>query len=105
MADTKDEFAAADRVLEKIGDHYNNPEMSDRILVVKVRPLGWQIKEAAKLAKNAIKTAYIKEGLTTKAPTQVDATSAPSSVPRVDKKSSNSLENVAQNESVEDQQI
>ncbi|XP_031563053.1 BTB/POZ domain-containing protein POB1-like [Actinia tenebrosa] len=45
---------ATDRVLEKIGDHYNNPEMADRILVVKVRPQGWEMQEAAKLARNYI---------------------------------------------------
>lgn len=45
---------ATDKVLEKIGDHYNNPEMADRILVVKVRPQGWEMQEAAKLARNYV---------------------------------------------------
>lgn len=103
---SKEDFAATDRVLEKIGDHYNNPEMSDRILIVKVRPLGWQIREAAKLAQNVRKTAYVKEEHTEKTSTQLNATDESCPVPRVDKKSSGSLENVFQNtESIENQEI
>lgn len=97
----KEDFAVTDKVLEKIGDHFNNPEMSDRILVVKVRPLGWEIQEAAKLAQNAIKTAYVKKERSEQTPKQDIATDASCSLPRVDKKSSSSLEDVFQNDYVD----
>jgi hypothetical protein len=59
-ASKNENIMATDKIIEKIGDHYNNPEMADRILVVKVRPQGWEMQEAAKLAssyvnKNAVK--------------------------------------------------
>lgn len=44
-----------DKLFEKIGDHFNNPEMSDRILVVKVRKDGWEKFEAALRVKNITK--------------------------------------------------
>ena len=44
-----------DKLFEKIGDHFNNPEMSDRILVVKVRKDGWEKFEAAIRVKNITK--------------------------------------------------
>lgn len=45
-----------DKLFEKIGDHFNNPEMSDRILVVKVRKDGWEKFEAALRVKSITKT-------------------------------------------------
>lgn len=91
---TKDDLVVTDRVLEKIGDHFNNPEMSDRILIVKVRPLGWEIHEAAKLAKNAVKTSDVNDGVSERTLKHEKATDNASPVPRIDKKSSNSSENV-----------
>ena len=41
-----------EKLFEKIGDHFNNPEMADRILVVKVRRDGWEKLEAAVRVKN-----------------------------------------------------
>lgn len=45
-----------EKLFEKIGDHFNNPEMSDRILVVKIRTDGWEKLEAARRVKNMTKT-------------------------------------------------
>ena len=45
-----------EKLFEKIGDHFNNPEMSDRILVVKIRTDGWEKLEAARQVKNMTKT-------------------------------------------------
>lgn len=45
-----------EKLFEKIGDHFNNPEMSDRILVVKIRKDGWEKLEAARRVKNMTKT-------------------------------------------------
>lgn len=45
-----------EKLFEKIGDHFNNPEMSDRILVVKIRSDGWEKLEAARRVKNITKT-------------------------------------------------
>ena len=49
-------FVIMDKLFEKIGDHFNNPEMSDRILVVKIRKDGWEKLEAARRVKNMTKT-------------------------------------------------
>ena len=38
---------AMEKLFDKIGDHFNNTEMADRILVVKVRTDGWEQLEAA----------------------------------------------------------
>ncbi|XP_022783695.1 uncharacterized protein LOC111324413 isoform X2 [Stylophora pistillata] len=45
-----------DKLFEKIGDHFNNPEMSDRILVVKIRRDGWEKLEAAHRVRIITKT-------------------------------------------------
>ena len=45
-----------EKLFEKIGDHFNNPEMSDRILVVKIRKDGWEKLEAARRVKCMAKT-------------------------------------------------
>ena len=45
-----------EKLFEKIGDHFNNPEMSDRILVVKIRTDGWEKLEAARRVKNMTKS-------------------------------------------------
>lgn len=45
-----------EKLFEKIGDHFNNPEMSDRILVVKIRTDGWEKLEAARRVQNMTKT-------------------------------------------------
>lgn len=45
-----------EKLFEKIGDHFNNPEMSDRILVVKIRRDGWEKLEAARRVKMSTKT-------------------------------------------------
>lgn len=50
-----------DKLFEKIGDHFNNPEMSDRILVVKIRRDGWEKLEAARRVKNMSKTSSCDE--------------------------------------------
>ena len=49
-------FVIMEKLFEKIGDHFNNPEMSDRILVVKIRTDGWEKLEAARRVKNMTKT-------------------------------------------------
>ena len=45
-----------EKLFEKIGDHFNNSEMSDRILVVKVRRDGWEKLEAARRVRSITKT-------------------------------------------------
>lgn len=45
-----------ERLFDKIGDHFNNPEMSDRILVVKIRKDGWEKLEAARRVRSITKT-------------------------------------------------
>ena len=45
-----------EKLFEKIGDHFNNPEMSDRILVVKIRKDGWEKLEAARRVRSITKT-------------------------------------------------
>ena len=39
-----------------LSDHFNNPEMSDRILVVKIRKDGWEKLEAARRVRSITKT-------------------------------------------------
>ena len=41
-----------EKIFEKIADHFNNPEMADRILCVKVREDGWEKLEAASLLRH-----------------------------------------------------
>lgn len=50
------EVTVMDKLFEKIGDHFNNPEMSDRILVVKIRKDGWEKFEAARRVRSITKT-------------------------------------------------
>lgn len=45
-----------EKLFDKIGDHFNNPEMSDRILVVKIRKDGWEKLEAARRVRSITKT-------------------------------------------------
>lgn len=45
-----------EKLFDKIGDHFNNPEMSDRILVVKIRKDGWEKLEAAWRVRSITKT-------------------------------------------------
>lgn len=45
-----------EKLFDKIGDHFNNPEMSDRILVVKIRKDGWEKLEAAHRVRSITKT-------------------------------------------------
>lgn len=44
-----------EKLFDKIGDHFNNPEMSDRILVVKIRKDGWEKLEAARRVRSITK--------------------------------------------------
>lgn len=41
-----------EKIFEKIADHFNNPEMADRVLCVKVRADGWEKLEAASLLRH-----------------------------------------------------
>ena len=45
-----------EKLFDKIGDHFNNPEMSDRILIVKIRKDGWEKLEAAWRVRSITKT-------------------------------------------------
>lgn len=49
-------FGNMEKLFEKIGDHFNNPEMSDRILIVKIRKDGWEKLEAARRVRSITKT-------------------------------------------------
>ena len=46
------EAVKMDKIVEKIADHFNNPEMADRVLCVKIREDGWEKLEAASLLKH-----------------------------------------------------
>lgn len=54
-------FVVMDKLFEKIGDYFNNLEMLDWILVVKIRRDGWEKLEVVCRVKNMLKISLCDE--------------------------------------------